>query len=515
MVEPNGAPGGDRLPGRADPGSHPTAIRAVGVEKVYGATVALAGAELLTKAGEIHALLGENGAGKSTLVRILAGVERADAGDVRLFGKPVSAGVTRHVDYSCAFIHQDLAMFPTMSVAANIALAGGFRRRLGLIDDGATIVMAEELLERLGMRINPRSLVGELPLADQTAVAIARALSHGVRLIVLDEPTAYLEAHQVRSVLRLLAKLRSEGVACLLITHRAGDVLTVCDALTVLRDGRTVAARPTAGLAERDLVELISGHAATPRPLTTRTGSAQTILSLDGAAGAGFGPISLTVGAGEVVGVCGLADAGTFELGKSVFGLAPLTEGEMRIGGERVELRSPAQAIARGIAYVPGERRAAGLAETLSAQENIFMRPSGSWFVPARAGEERRQARGLMERLGVYPPRPEQAMTTFSGGNQQKVVLAKWFRERPRLLVLNEPTAGVDLAAKADIHARLREMCDEIGCGVLLISSDFSEIAEFVDRVYVMRRKLLVEEATGSDANADRLVALAYGGTEK
>ena len=143
------------------------------------------------------------------------------------------------------------------------------------------------------------------------------------------------------------------------------------------------------------------------------------------------------------------------------------------------------------------------------------MRPSGSWFVPARAGEERRQARGLMERLGVYPPRPEQAMTTFSGGNQQKVVLAKWFRERPRLLVLNEPTAGVDLAAKADIHARLREMCDEIGCGVLLISSDFSEVAEFVDRVYVMRRKLLVEEATGSDANADRLVALAYGGTEK
>ena len=491
------------------------AIDATGVEKVYGATVALAGADLRTHPGEIHALLGENGAGKSTLVRILAGVERADAGDVRLFGHPVSAGFAHHADGSCAFIHQDLALFESMSVAANIALGGGgFRRRLGMIDDRATVEAARMLLDRLAIDIDPSILVGELPLADQTAVAIARALSHGVRLIVLDEPTAYLEARQVRAVLRLLASLREQGVACLLITHRAGDVLEVCDAITVLREGRTVAAQSAAGLSETQLIELISGHAPTHRPPTKTTARTDTILRLEAAAAATFGPISLDVGAGEIVGVCGLADAGTFEVGKAIFGLTALRSGSISLGGEPVDLRSPGQAMGRGIAYVPAERRRAAISENLSARENIFLRSEGAWFKPVPSAAERRLARELMERLGVYPLFPEHAMSTFSGGNQQKVVLAKWMRRGPRLLVLNEPTAGVDLGAKADIHERLRVMCAELGCGVLLISSDFGEIADVADRAYVMRRKLLVDEVDQSHLTADRLVSLAYGGIE-
>jgi ABC-type sugar transport system ATPase subunit len=500
-------------PGAAVPEpSEALAIEARGVEKIYGATVALAGADLVTKAGEIHGLLGENGAGKSTLVRILAGVEPADGGEVRLFGRHVSSGMVQHADHSCVFIHQDLALFESMSVAANIALGSQFVRRLGLIDDRATVEHARGLLERLGMRIDPSMLVGELPLADQTAVAIARALSHGVRLIVLDEPTAYLEARQVRAVLNLLKNLRTEGVACLLITHRAADVLDVCDAITVLRDGRTVAAQPAAGLSEAKLIELISGHEPTPHQVTQTHVLHDTVLKLDQAASQSFGPISLSVGAGEIVGVCGLADSGAFEVGKAVFGLTPGLAGTIWIDGQQAHFGSPADAIARGVAYVPAERRSAAIAENMSARENVFLRPTGAWFAPMRPATERRLARELMSRLGVYPLLPEHAMSTFSGGNQQKVVLAKWLRLQPRLLVLNEPTAGVDLAAKRDIHERLREMTGELGCAVLLISSDFAEVADVADRVYVMRRKLLVDEVDRSQSSADRLVALAYGG---
>jgi ABC-type sugar transport system ATPase subunit len=492
--------------------SEALAIEARGVEKIYGATVALAGADLVTRAGEIHGLLGENGAGKSTLVRILAGVEPADGGDVRLFGRPVSSGMVQHTDHSCVFIHQDLALFESMSVAANIALGSGFARRLGLIDDRATVQRARELLERLGMRIDPSMLVGELPLADQTAVAIARALSHGVRLIVLDEPTAYLEARQVREVLNLLKNLREEGVACLLITHRAADVLDVCDAITVLRDGRTVAAQAASGLSEPKLIELISGHQPTEHQVTQTHVRHDTVLRLDQAASPSFGPISLSVGAGEIVGVCGLADSGAFEVGKAVFGLAPRLTGTISIDGQPAQFGSPADAIARGVAYVPAERRRAAIAENMSARENVFLRPTGAWFAPMRPAKERRLALELMSRLGVYPLLAEHAMSTFSGGNQQKVVLAKWLQLQPRLLVLNEPTAGVDLAAKQDIHKRLRAMTAELGCAVLMISTDFAEVADVADRVYVMRRKLLVDEVDRSQSSADRLVALAYGG---
>jgi ABC-type sugar transport system ATPase subunit len=490
------------------------AIDATAVEKVYGATVALAGADLKTHPGEIHALLGENGAGKSTLVRILAGVEKADGGSVQLFGQPVAAGLTHHADRSCAFIHQDLALFESMSVAANIALGGGgFRRRLGMIDDRATVSAAQELLDGLGIAIEPSMLVGELPLADQTAVAIARALSHGVRLIVLDEPTAYLEARQVRAVLKLLANLREQGVACLLITHRAGDVLEVCDAITVLREGRTVASQSAAGLSEGRLIELISGHEATHRELSRGPSARRdTVLRLQAAAAPTFGPVSLDVGAGEIVGVCGLADAGAFEVGKAVFGMVPLQSGAISLSGAPMEIRSPSDAMAVGIGYVPAERRRAGIAENLSARENIFLRSEGAWFKPLQSRNERRLAYELMERLGVYPLLPEHALSTFSGGNQQKIVLAKWIRRQPKLLVLNEPTAGVDLAAKADIHQRLRVMCAELGCGVLMISSDFGEVADVADRAYVMRRKLVVDEVDQSDLTADRLVSLAYGG---
>lgn len=500
-----------------DPGSgrETLAIDAEGVEKVYGATVALAGASLRTHPGEIHGLLGENGAGKSTLVRILAGIERADAGRVDLFGEPVETARTGGGRGQHAFIHQNLGLFPTMSVAANIALTRGFRTRAGLINDAADVRESRELLDRLGARINPKMLVGELPLADQTAVAIARALSTGVRLIVLDEPTAYLEARQVRNVLSLLGRLRAEGVACLLITHRAGDVLSACDSLTVLRDGRTVAERPSAGLSESTLVELISGHSAAAPTASKTAASGSTVLEMKDAATLGFGPLDLSVASGEIVALCGLADAGAAEVGRAVFGLSRLSEGTMALRDGGGQPGSPGDAVRRGIAYVPPDRRSSGIAETLSVRENIFMKPSVPWYRPIRTSTETRSAAELMQAAGVYPPLPNQALSAFSGGNQQKAVLARALREAPQLLVLNEPTAGVDLAGKAEIHTLVRQRAQDSGIGVLLISSDFSEVAELADRIYVMHRKKVVAEVSRDFATANHLVALAYGGTHE
>lgn len=510
---PNSAPRpvGMSVPGEANASPGAPAIEASGVTRVYGATAALAGADLTVRRGEIHALLGENGAGKSTLVRILAGVERADGGSIKIFGDELGTDIQTDTDPTCAFIHQDLALFQTLSVAANIALGSGFKRRFGMIDERGTLRAAEEVLKRLGMSFSARAIVGELSLADQTAVAIARALSQGVRLIVLDEPTAYLEAKQVRSVLALLRRLRNDGVACLLITHRASDVLETCDCVTVLREGHTVAERPVAGLTEDELVRLISGHVPHLHTRSTARATARPVLELRDARGAGIGPISLTVGEGEIVGLCGLADAGTSAVGRIAFGIDRLDSGEMLLLGEPVSHRDPARAMAAGVSYVPGDRRNSGLAESLTACENLFLRTRRRWYRPISRTDEHRRSQAMMEGIGVDPSVPEYQASAFSGGNQQKIVLAKWLQYGPKLLVLNEPTAGVDLGAKADIHSQIARASVEQKFGVLLISSDFTEIAQLADRVYVMYHQRVLCELDAAQATPEALISYAYG----
>jgi len=492
-------------PGRAQ--SDALAIEVVGVRKIYGPTVALADARLRVEPGTIHGLLGENGAGKSTLVRILAGLERPDAGHVRVLGSVVQG----HAAPGSAFIHQDLGLFPTMSVADNMALGNSFERRYGLIAERLTVEAAQRTLDRLGMTINPRSLVAELTLADQTAVAIARALHSGVKLIVLDEPTAYLDAEQVRGVMDILASLRREGVACLLITHRANDVLETCDAVTVLRDGATVVERPVLGMTPAELVRIISGHEPRQVDRSTRPSDATVVLAVKGLTTATTKPTDLTVGQGEIVALCGLADAGTHVVARALFGLEPIVAGTIEVDGARVVTASPRRAMRAGIASVPANRRRDGTAANLSARENLFMRPVLPWWRPLSSRRERRLAAELMQRFLAVPNEPDREMATFSGGNQQKVVIAKWWNTAPRVLILNEPTAGVDLSAKADIHRILRGYCIEHGVGILLVSSDFGEIIDVADRIYVMRHGQVFQHVESADCDARQLVAMAYG----
>jgi ribose transport system ATP-binding protein len=496
--------------------SAPTpAIGAYGIRKVYGPTVALAGVDFEVAPGEIHGLLGENGAGKSTLVRILAGVEKADGGALGFFGSPAHGGPVERRAAGVAVIHQDLGLFEELSAAENIALESGFHRRAGFISDRATMRSARAVVERVGLDVDVRRPVGELPPAEQTVVAICRALSGGARIIILDEPTAYLEARQVRALFDLLATLRRDGVACVLISHRSEDVLRVCDRVTVLRDGRHVALRHAADLTEAELVRLITGR--TGRAPSQVIGGAYvqngtSRMSVRGLAGTGFGPISFDVGVGEVVGLCGLADAGQRGVGEALFGLAPIRGGDVELDGAPVKLTGVRQALAAGIGIVPARRMRDGLAGSLTASENLHMKPVGAWWRPVMRADEERESRERLDRYQVNPPDPDREVVTFSGGNQQKILLAKWLGRGRRLLLLDEPSAGVDVGAKADIHRQIRQDCEETGASAVVISTDFQEIVDLCDRALVMRRGAIVAGVTKSELQADLLTELAYGG---
>jgi ABC-type sugar transport system ATPase subunit len=492
------------------------AVDAAGLRKVYGPTVALAGADFQVFAGEIHGLLGENGAGKSTLVRLLAGVERPDGGELRFFGRPASGGPVMRRRAGLAFIHQDLGFFAEFSVADNIALASGFRRRGRLISQAATNAWAREIVERIGFDCDVRKPVGELPLADQTLVAVCRALAEGARLIVLDEPTAYLEARQVRKVFDLLAGLRADGVACVLISHRSEEVLRACDRVTVLRDGRTIAVREARELSEVELIRLITGRAdaSDSAPRRPRVPAGRPVrLRVDALRGAGFGPVSFVVHAGEVVGLCGLADAGQFAVGRTLVGDLGAAGGRLAVDGSDFRPAGVRDALKAGVGFIPANRAVDGLAGSLTAAENLMMSPAGKWWQPLRGRDEAQTCRRLLQTFRVAPPAPGREVSTFSGGNQQKILLAKWLGFGRRLVVLNEPSAGVDVGAKSDIHRQIRGDCENNGTAALVISTDFQEIVDLCDRALVMRRGVVVGELGSAELHPDVLTEMAYGGT--
>lgn len=491
------------------------AVDAAGLRKVYGPTVALAGADFQVLAGEIHGLLGENGAGKSTLVRLLAGVERPDGGELRFFGEPASGGPSERRKAGLAFIHQDLGLFAEFSVADNIALSSGFRRRGKIIDERATISRATETVERIGFDCDVTKPAGMLPLADQTLVAVCRALAEGARLIVLDEPTAYLEARQVRKVFDLLSGLRADGVACVLISHRSEDVLRVCDRVTVLRDGRTVARREARELSEVKLIRLITGRAdasdSAPRRPPAPAGRPVRLM-VDTLRGAGFGPVSFSVHEGEVLGLCGLADAGQFAVGRALVGDVSASGGRLAVDGAGFIPNGVRDALRAGIGFIPANRTADGLAGALTAAENMLMSPPGRWWQPLRGKKDDETCRRLLDTFRVAPPAPDREVSTFSGGNQQKILLAKWLGFDRRLVILNEPSAGVDVGAKADIHKQIRADCENNGTAALVISTDFQEIVDLCDRALVMRRGVVVGELGSAELHPEVLTEMAYGG---
>lgn len=485
-----------------------------GLRRVYGGTVALADGSLTVRKGEVHALLGENGAGKSTLVRIIAGIEQADGGTVKIGGDDVSDSISPRVlaSLGCAFIHQELALVDDLSVGENVALTAGFaRRRSGLIDWRETRRRASDALARLGVDLDPEKPVATLSIASRAVVAIARALAQDARFIVLDEPTANLQHPEAAELLGMLRSLADDGVASLLITHRLDEVLSSCDRITVLRNGRTVDESPVMGLRRDDMIELITGHTVAAPTTPAAASSDEVALSLRDVHVGHVGPLSIEQTRGEIVGLTGFADSGHLLIADALFGVEPLVAGQVLLDGASYVPSRPREAICRGVSYVPRDRAKSGVASELTLRENLFMHPNQPSWRRIRGADEERQARDLLIEFGVRPPEPGRQLSTLSGGNQQRVLLAKWLHRTPRLLVLSEPTAAVDIGAKAEIYQHLRASYTRSGTSILVASSDFDEIAELCDRAIVLHKGRLVAELSAENLTPEEVSRAAFG----
>jgi ribose transport system ATP-binding protein len=485
-----------------------------GITKSFPGTLALDDFDLEVRAGEVHALLGENGAGKSTFIKILAGIHAADGGEIRLAGAPLRHGAGAPA--GVAFIHQDLALVDSMSVMENIGHVAGFPRRAGLISWRALHRKAAATLAILGADIDPPMLVSRLSQAQKSIVAIARAFATPhVRLLVLDEPTASLPEEDVARVFRTLERLKQQAVGMIFVTHRLDEVFRIADRVTVMRDGRRVLTAMTRDADRDGLVEAIVGRAPDEvfvRDTTHRAGA--MVAEFDAVIAGTTGPCSFGVGAGEVVALVGLEGAGQSDISRLLVGDVQLASGTVRILAKVYERPSARQSVDLGIGFVSAKRTAESLAVDRTIRENLFANPTipnreaGYWIRPA---DERRDARGLMARFGVRAQTPELLVAALSGGNQQKVVLARWLSANRRLLVLEEPTAGVDVGAKAEIYRLLLGSLQH-GCAVLLVSSDFEEVCGIANRALVFYRGRIVAELGASELSMARLVRAATGG---
>lgn len=514
---PDRAPGSDRAPGNEGASSSP-ALVLDHATKSFGAVRALEDGSIELYAGEVHALVGENGAGKSTLVKILAGVHRPDTGTLSVGGHDMTlSGPAAARDAGIAVIYQEPTLFPDLTVAENVFMGRQPLRSARRVDRHAMDAQVSAVFTRLGVRLDPRRVARGLSVADQQIVEIAKALSLEARVIVMDEPTAALSAYEVDRLFRVINTLRSEGKAVLFISHRLEEIFAICQRVTVMRDGRQVLALPLEGLTADDLVRAMVGRDIVQREGTDRGQQAEVVLKVERLAREGtFLDISLEVHAGEIVALAGLVGAGRTEVARAVFGIDRYDAGHVEIEGRPLRKGSPTAAMAAGVALVPEDRRQLGLVMTLSIEGNIAL-PSLrrlSHLGIVRRTMEHRFATDWATRLRMKYGRLSDAVSTLSGGNQQKVVLAKWLSRRPRLLIVDEPTRGIDIATKSEVHRLLIELADQ-GVAVLMISSELPEVLRVADRILVMREGRLVAEMSHNDASEESIVAAATGQLER
>jgi len=479
-----------------------------GLQKRFLGTRALDDVSLDLHKGEVHALLGENGAGKSTLIKILAGVYAADAGEFLLDGDTVRPAPGA---LPIAFIHQDLGLVDTMTVAENVALVAGYPRRAGMIDWEAARRASVQALSLLDVSIEPDTKVGKLSAADKAIVAIARALTLDAKIVVLDEPTAALPEKDVSRLLDTVARLRDRGVAVLYVTHRLDEVFRVADRITVLRNGRMVRTDRIGDVDSAKLVHSIVGRPLQDVFVTPVSEAGVAVLNVVNVVVRDVGPVSFEVRSGEVLGLVGLRGAGQTEIGRAIFGDVAADEGAIHLDGREITPRSPFDASRVGIGFVSSKRREESLAGGLTVRENLY--PDKGLFgrsalSPISRRTERNDAQDIIRRFSVRPADSERVIATLSGGNQQKIILARWLAAGRRVIVLEEPTLGVDVGAKAEIYGLFQGALDA-GAAILLISSDMEEVAGIAHRALVFNRGRITHEVTREQLSVPTLVALA------
>ena len=493
-----------------------TPILAVaGVRKAFAGVVVLDDARFDVRAGEIHSLMGENGAGKSTLMKLLAGVHRPDAGDVLLDGRPATlASPHAAMSRGIALIHQEPLSFPELSVAENIFLSRGTPRgRLGQLDWATMRSRSRDLLSSLGLDLDPRTKLRGLSIADQQMVELAAALSQRARVLLMDEPTAALTPREADRLFDIARRLRGEGAAIVFISHRLDEVFAISDRITVLRDGRCIATHRTIETGRPQIIaEMVGRELAAAEERVAATPGATRLEAIDLTRAGRFADVSLTLRAGEIVGMAGLVGAGRTDVARALFGIAPADAGVVKIEGRNVSVTSPRQAIDLGIAYVPEDRQQHGLLTPMTVSANTTMADLGG---ASRAGwlsskRERGIARDWAARLRTRLRDVGQPARELSGGNQQKVVLAKWLQTRPTILIVDEPTRGIDVGAKAEVHGLLAELARG-GTAILMISSDLPEVLSMSDRILVMREGRVTGEFARGEATQERVMQAATG----
>jgi ribose transport system ATP-binding protein len=488
-----------------------------GISKAFPGVQALRDVHLTVERGEIHALMGENGAGKSTLMKVLTGAYQADAGTITWRGETAAIHAPGDAQaLGISIIHQELSLLPFMTVGQNIFLGREPRGRLpGVIDWGALYRETAVWLDQLDLNVDPRAEARDLSIAQQQMVEVAKALSLEASLIVMDEPTSSLTEQETEVLFARMRTLRERGVSIIYISHRLEEVFAIADKVTVLRDGRYIATHPTSELTPQQIVSLMVGRELVDdlyaySPTERRDVALETAGLTDGRE---LRQVSFTLHGGEILGLAGLIGAGRTALAETLFGIRRATAGQIRLGGETARIRSPQDAIKAGLGFVPEDRKQQGLFLNMAVRDNIVMSGMGQvtqWgFVrPAQANEV---AGALVKKLDVRTPGLRQLVRNLSGGNQQKVVIARWLMLQPRVLILDEPTRGVDVGAKAEIHALMRQLAAD-GVAVLMISSELPEVLGVSDRVMVMHEGRVTGEFSRDEATQDKIMRAATGG---
>lgn len=502
------------------PAAHVELLRLHSISKQFPGVRALTDVDFDLRAGEVHVLFGENGAGKSTLINIIAGSFPPDTGSVELKGQSIRLNSPHHArQLGINAVFQEFSLVPTLSVRDNLFLGREFKRG-GILDKRAIARGAVATLNLLQFNLDPRATVGNLTRAEQQMVEIAKAIQGQPSILILDEPTASLTENEANHLFQVVARLKAQGIGIIYITHRMQEIRRIADRVTVLRDGQHVATVEAGSVSENRLVELMTGRTIEALYPTVNANPGAAVVETKGLSlpNGRVHDVSIAVRAGEIVGLAGLVGSGKSEIGRAIYGLEPLSGGSITINGQTAPSPSPRSALARGVIYIPPDRREEGLVATRSVRENMAL---AALSLPAfsRAGivrrlQERTLVRQVAQRLNLRPMNIERQVSTFSGGNQQKVVLGRGLTRDVRLFIFDEPTTGVDVGAKVEIYGFMKELCER-GAAILLISSDLPELLHLSHRAYVMHRGEVRAELAGPELTEERVLANFFDRVEE
>jgi ribose transport system ATP-binding protein len=502
----------------SNPAAAQPILEAEHVDKRFPGVHALDDVSLEVMAGEVHAVVGENGAGKSTLMKILAGAYGPDQGTIRVDGEAVTIDSPRTAhELGIITIYQELSLVDALNVGENIFL-GDLPTRPGTswqVDWTTVWRRSTELLDRVGLRVNPQTPMRKLSVAQKQMVEIARALARNVRVLILDEPTSSLTERETEKLFEIIALLKNRGVGIIYISHRLGEVFRIAQRVTVLRDGIVVGSLPVHDASEDLLVRMMVGRDLSRLFTEARSSDAPVRLEVRGLSRRGvLHDVSMSVRGGEVVGLAGLVGAGRTELARCLFGADGINAGEILLDGSLVDIRSPGHAVDLGIALVPEDRKLQALILGMGVRENLslpVLDRLGSPYLPSR-GRERALVSDYIKSLRIRTPHMEQRVSALSGGNQQKVVIARWLATKPKVLILDEPTRGIDVGAKAEVHALIARLAEQ-GVAILMISSELPEILGMSHRILVMRGGRIVADIPRQQATEESIMAAATGQT--